>query len=102
MKTVCETLGVAQSNIGVRATGSLSKARERPPLPDDDLIAQIKTVIAEMSTYGYRRVHAVLRRKARERGRSWPNAKRVYRVLKRYSLLLQRYTGTADERRHDG
>ncbi len=95
MKTVCETLGGVRSNIAVPATGSLSKARERPPLPDDDLIAQLRAVIAEMSTYGYQRVYAVLRRKAPERGRSWPNAKRVYRVMKKHGLLLQRYTGTA-------
>lgn len=82
MKTLCETLGVARSNIAPRATGTLSKARGRPPLPDADLVAQIKAVIEEMSTYGYRRVHAVLRRKAREQGCSWPNAKRVYRVMK--------------------
>jgi len=52
-----------------------SKARGRPPLPDADLVAQIKAVIEEMSTYGYRRVRAILRRKAREQGCSWPNAK---------------------------
>ncbi|MEL4073544.1 IS3 family transposase, partial [Ochrobactrum sp. GPK 3] len=102
MKALCETLGVARSNIAARATGTLSRARGRPPLPDADLVAQIKAVIEEMSTYGYRRVHAILRRKAREQGRSWPNAKRVYRVMKRHDLLLQRHTGAAGERRHDG
>ncbi|NVM42324.1 IS3 family transposase [Ochrobactrum intermedium] len=102
MKALCETLGVARSNIAARATGTLSRARGRPPLPDADLVAQIKAVIEEMSTYGYRRVHAILRRKAREQGCSWPNAKRVYRVMKRHDLLLQRHTGAAGERRHDG
>ncbi len=41
----------------------------------------IKAIIADMPTYGYRRVHAILRRNARKDGRSWPNAKRVYRVI---------------------
>jgi putative transposase len=85
-----------------RATGTLSKARGRHPLPDADLVAQIKVVIEEMSTYGYRRVHVILRRKASKQGRSWPNAKRVYRVLKQDHLLLQPHTGAGDERRHDG
>jgi hypothetical protein len=31
----------------------------RPPLPDAELMAQIKAVIAELPTYGYRRVHAI-------------------------------------------
>ena len=34
--------------------------------------------------------------------RAWPNAKRVYRVMKVHGLLLQRHTGAIDNRRHDG
>ncbi len=56
MKALCETLGVARSNIAARATGTFSRARGRPPLPDADLVAQIKAVIEEMSTYGYLRI----------------------------------------------
>jgi hypothetical protein len=55
-----------------------------------------------MPTYGYRRVHAILRRKARNEDRPWPNAKRVYRVMKVHGMLLQRHTGAIDTRRHDG
>ena len=54
----------------------------RPPLPDDELVADIKAVIAELPTYGYRRVHAILRRQALAAGRNPPNHKRVYRVMK--------------------
>jgi hypothetical protein len=36
----------------------------RPPLPDEELVAQIKAAIAELPTYGYRRVHAILKRQA--------------------------------------
>ncbi|UAX94655.1 IS3 family transposase [Ensifer adhaerens] len=102
MKTVCETLGVARSNIAARATGSPSRARGRPPLPDRELVEDIKAVIADMPTYGYRRVHAILRRNARKQGKSWPNAKRVYRVMKLHHLLLVRHTGAVDDRLHDG
>jgi putative transposase len=34
----------------------------RPPRADDELVSKIKAVIAELPTYGYRRVHAVLKR----------------------------------------
>lgn len=102
MKTVCETLGVARSNIAARAAGSPSRARGRPPLPDRELVEDIEAVIADMPTYGYRRVHAILRRNARKLGRSWPNAKRVYRVMKLHNLLLVRHTGAVDDRLHDG
>ena len=102
MKIVCETLGVARSNIAARAACSPSRARGRPPLPDRELVEEIKAVIADMPTYGYRRVHAILRRNARKAGRSWPNAKRVYRVMKVHNLLLVRHTGVAKDRLHDG
>jgi putative transposase len=65
-------------------------------------VDEIKAVIADMPTYGYRRVHAILRRNACGEGRSWPNVKRVYRVMKVHRLLLQRHTGAIDTRRHDG
>ena len=55
-----------------------------------------------MPTYGYRRVHAILRRRARERGEPPPNHKRVYRVMKEHGLLLERSCGRDEGRRHDG
>jgi putative transposase len=102
MKTVCETLGIARSNIAARTAGSPSTARGRPPLPDRELVEEIKVVIADTPTYGYRCVHAILRRNARKLGRSWPNAKHVYRVMKLHNLLLVRHTGTVDDRLHGG
>jgi putative transposase len=56
----------------------------RPPLPDDKLVAEIKAVIAE--AYGYRRVHAILKRQALAAGLKPSNHKRVYRVMKDQSL----------------
>ena len=73
----------------------------RPPLPDDKLVAEIKAVIAELPTYGYRRVHAILKRQALAAGLKPPNHKRVYRVMKVHGLLLDRHAGGV-ERRHDG
>jgi putative transposase len=102
MTAVCETFGVARSNMAQRVRQRPSKARGRPPLADDDLVDEIKAIISQMPTYGYHRVHALLRRKARSESRSWPNVKRVYRVMKAYGLLLQRHTGAIDSRRHDG
>lgn len=102
MKTICETLDVARSNIAERVTGRAAKRRGRPPLPDAELVAEIKVVIGAMPTYGYRRVHAVLRRNARAGNRSWPNHKRVHRVMKANGLLLQRHTGDHESRKHDG
>jgi hypothetical protein len=40
-------------------------------MPDDDLLARILDLIAELPTYGYRRVHTLLRQQAELEG--WPS-----------------------------
>ena len=78
------------------------RPRGRPPLPDAELVADIRALVADLPTYGYRRVHALLRREAEKTGREAPNPKRVYRVMKVHGLLLQRDGERRGERRHDG
>lgn len=102
MKTVCEVLDVARSNIAIRVKAPLAKPLGRPPQPEADLVDEIKAVISEIPTYGYRRVWAVLRRAAEAQGFQPPNHKRIYRVMKVHGLLLQRHAGGVEERRHDG
>ncbi|WP_454887286.1 IS3 family transposase [Sphingomonas oryzagri] len=80
----------------------IARPRGRPPLPDTDLVADIRVLVADLPTYGYRRVHALLRREAEKTGREAPNPKRVYRVMKVHGLLLQRGGERREERRHDG
>ena len=102
MSAIASTLGVARSNLSARLIPAASRRRGRPPQPDDDLLARIKAAIADMPTYGYRRVHAILRRAAQQDGGpSAPNHKRVWRVMKQHGLLLQRHAG-GEQRRHDG
>ncbi len=102
MKAVADALGLARSNLAEQAKQRPPKRVGRRPLPDEDLVAEIKAIIAELPTYGYRRVHAILHRRAWADGRPAPNHKRVYRVMKVHDLLLQRHAGGADQRRHDG
>ena len=64
--------------------------------------AEIKELIAELPTYGYRRIHALLRRRRERTGEPAVNVKRVYRVMKAHGLLLQRHSVAVIERRHDG
>lgn len=100
--SVCETLSVSRSNVMEQMSARSPKRRGRPPLPDTELVGQIKALIADMPTYGYRRIHALLRRQALADGTAWPNAKRVYRIMRDHQLLLQRHTGYSDSGRHDG
>ena len=101
MKTVAEVIGVFHSDLIDRMRERPKKRIGRPPLPDDKLVAEIKAVIGELPTYGYRRVHAILKRQALAAGLKPPNHKRVYRVMKVHGLLLDRHAGGV-ERRHDG
>jgi putative transposase len=99
MGAVARTLGVARSSLEPKPAPA--RRRGRPPAPEDELLARITAVIAALPTYGYRRVHALLRRQAEEEGQPPPNHKRVWRVMKAHGLLLARHAGGA-ERRHDG
>lgn len=62
----------------------------KPESPENlDLLRVIREVVDERPSYGYRRVTAMVRKRL---GRPI-NFKRVYRLMKENSLLLQRYTG---------
>ena len=102
VSAVAETMGMARSNLVARLKLVIPRRRGRPRQPDTDLLANIKAMIADMPTYGYRRVHAVLRRQAaQEAGAPAPNHKRVWRMMKENGLLLQRHA-CGETRRHDG
>ncbi len=101
MKTVAEVIGVSRSNLAERLQERPQSRIGRPPLPDEELVAQIKAVICELPTYGYRRVHAILKRQTVAAGLKPANHKRIYRVMKAHGLLLDRHAGGV-ERRHDG
>ena len=66
------------------------------------MVADIRALVADLPTYGYRRVHALRRRQAEKTGCETPNPKRVYRVMKVHGLLLQRDGERCDEGRHHG
>jgi putative transposase len=102
VSAVADAIGVARPHLSAMRQSRERRRRGRTPLPDAELVATIRGLIAELPTYGYRRVHALLRRQAEAGGRATPNPKRVYRVMKLHGLLLQRHTGRGEERRHDG
>jgi putative transposase len=101
VKTIADTIGVARSNLAGKPIAA-PRRRGRPPQPEAELLAEIKQVIAGQPSYGYRRVHALLRRARRDQGGAAVNVKRVYRIMKAHGLLLERHTGHGVERRHDG
>jgi putative transposase len=103
VKAISDALGVARSNLAVQAAPKRTrKRRGRRPQPEAALVTEIKALIAGQPTYGYRRIHALLRRQRREQCGAAVNVKRVYRVMKAHRLLLDRHTGSGEERRHEG
>lgn len=102
MSAVASALSVSRPHLASCRRSAAPRRRGRPPLPDADLLAAIQALVADLPTYGYRRVHALLRRDAEREGRPVPNVKRVYRVMKLHGLLLQRHAGGAETRRHEG
>ncbi|GLJ00437.1 integrase [Sphingobium sp. BS19] len=102
MSAVAAALDIARPHLSAIRNQPPPRSRGRPPLPDAELVADIRLLVADLPTYGYRRVHALLRRGAEKAGLAAPNAKRVYRVMKVHGLLLQRDGERREERRHDG
>jgi putative transposase len=69
---------------------------------DDTLLAEIRAITDARSTYGYRRVTALLNRVRRATGEPPVNRKRVLRLMRRASLTLQPNTARRVIRAHEG
>ncbi len=105
MKTVCEVLGVSRSNLAVKSKRPTEWVDQRKtPAPDDmPLVTELRGLVAELPTYGYRCVWALLRRSRDALAQPRVSAKRVYRVMRTHGLLLERRPCHAQSaRRHDG
>lgn len=67
------------------------------------LVTELRELVADLPMYGYRRAWALLRRSRDALGQPRVNATRVYRVMRRHGLLLERRARHAPStRRHDG
>ena len=85
-----EPFGVSRPYLSAMRNRPPPRLRGRPPLPDAELDANMRALVAKLPTYGYRRVHALLRRQAQETGRGAPIPKRVYGVMKVHALWVAR------------
>lgn len=102
MKTVCDTLEVARSNMAERIKNK-KVSRTFYKMPDDEwLLPMILGVVDERPTYGYRRIHEMLNRQLLTINKNKVNHKRVYRIMKQNQLLLTRHTGKKLTRKHEG
>ncbi|MDO6732600.1 IS3 family transposase [Marinovum sp. 2_MG-2023] len=102
MKVVAETLGVSRSNLHERLNGRAKPCRGYHKAQDAAVLPRIERLVAKRPTYGYRRITAVLNRELKAEGLAPVNHKRVYRIMKRNNLLLERSGFDRPERIHDG
>jgi putative transposase len=102
VKTVSTTLGVARSNVIERRDGARARRGPQERTGDVELAGAIRTLVDARPTYGYRRIAALLKRERRSGGQAPVNVKRVYRLMKKHGLLLERHTGRRRPREHDG
>ncbi|MCG9114426.1 IS3 family transposase [Laribacter hongkongensis] len=105
VKLVSDCLGVARSHLATRSRRAADWHDGRRCRRTDDagLLAELKTLLSDLPSYGYRRAWGLLRRQRERQAQSPVNAKRVYRVMRQHGLLLARrikQPGVA--RRHQG
>lgn len=101
MKAVSDTMGVSRSNVLRRLASTPTDRDAYVKAGDVPLLEEIAAVVDARGSYGYRRVAAVVSRAREAKGEPRVNHKRVYRVMKRAGLLLERHTGKST-RTHDG
>ena len=79
------------------ASGGLLRERLRLPLVarQSELleIGAIRRLVDERPTYGYRRIAALLKSERQSSSQAPVNTKRIYRLMKKHGLLLERHTG---------
>ena len=106
MKAVCDSLGVARSNVHARHRRPLAWADRRSgrtPSNDEALVEALRAEVSSLPSYGYRRAQALVNRRRKAAGEPRVNHKRAYRVMKAAGLLLPKAPKRAQSSRpHDG
>lgn len=102
MSRIATVLRVSRSNLHERQHGKAKPRGVYAKAEDGALLSLIRRFVADRPTYGYRRITALVNRELAQDGRPLANHKRVYRIMKRHGLLLQRHTAERPGRVHDG
>ena len=67
-----------------------TRAKHYKKSRDEELLILVKDTITQKPTYGYRRVTALLNAKLKKLGLAFVNHKRIYRLMSKNGLLLQK------------
>jgi putative transposase len=65
MKTVCKVPGMSRSNLAVKSRRQSDEGgrRKTPTMDGKPRVAELQELVADLPTFGYRRVWALLRRR---------------------------------------
>lgn len=103
---VSRTMGVSRAQLSLRvnrpAVWQDRRCNRRDEEADTKVLSHILDIIADMPSYGYRRVWAILRKQLIGEGLPPVNAKRVYRVMSEHNLLLLHDKPERPKREHKG
>lgn len=99
------SIGVLRAQLSIRVHRPPDWQDRRRQLCSDDtaVLSRINAAMADLLTYGYRRVWALLRRESERDALPVVNAKRVYRIMRAQNLLLERkHAAPRRKRAHKG
>ena len=99
MRSIAKALNVSRSNL---ASKKVARKKSYDKVTDKEILNQIKTLLETRSTYGYRRVTAMINKLFKSQGKSPINHKRIYRIMKNNSLLLKKPNNRREKRAHTG
>jgi putative transposase len=102
VKRVAEVLGVSRSQLSERLKGRGKPRSTYKRVGDADLLAELRILVDERPTYGYRRITALLNRERLKNSLPRLNHKRIYRLMSQNAMLLRRCTGKPPGRAHEG
>ena len=91
LSAVSQALNVSRAQLSVRVhrKPGWQDGRHHRQRDDATFTGRIMEAMAELPSYGYRRVWALLRRQSEATEQPVVNAKRVYRVMREHGLLLE-------------
>ena len=82
----------------------MKKPKQETMLSDEEssLVTEIKAIIDERPTYGYRRVQAIFNQQRKVKNLTPINHKRVYRLMGVHDMFLPKYGRVKLSRTHTG
>lgn len=81
---------MSRSNLILNLQSESQRSNHYHKAEDEELIFLIKEIIRERPAYGYRRIQAFLNGMLKQQNKPQVNHKRIYRLMKRNRLLLQK------------